>query len=69
MSVRSADNCQTIHVLSTSWQYQIVSGKACNFIKNEALAQVFSCEFCEISKNTFFIEHLWWLLLQYVHCK
>ena len=21
-------------------------------------AQVFSCEFCEISKNTFFIEHL-----------
>ena len=23
-----------------------------NFIKKEALAQVFSCEFCEISKNT-----------------
>ena len=23
-------------------------------VKNEALAQVFSCEFCEISKNTFF---------------
>ena len=30
-----------------------------NFIKKESLAQVFSCEFCEISKNTFFIEHLW----------
>ena len=29
-----------------------------NFIKNETLAQVFSCEFCEISKNTFFTEHL-----------
>ena len=28
--------------------------KACNFIKKETLAQVFSCEFCEISKNTFF---------------
>ena len=26
---------------------------ACNFIK-KSLAQVFSCEFCEISKNTFF---------------
>ena len=26
---------------------------ACNFIKKEILAQVFSCEFCEISKNTF----------------
>ena len=24
---------------------------------------MFSCEFCEISKNTFFTEHLWWLLL------
>ena len=28
-------------------------------IKKEALAQVVSCEFCEISKNTFFIEYLW----------
>ena len=32
--------------------------QACNIIKKEALAQVFSSEFCEISKNTFFIEHL-----------
>ena len=31
---------------------------ACNFIKNEALAQVFSYEFYEIYKNTFFKEHL-----------
>ena len=27
--------------------------EACNFIKKETLAQVFSCKFCEISKNTF----------------
>ena len=26
--------------------------------KKETLAQVFSCEFCEISKNSFFTEHL-----------
>ena len=26
--------------------------RTCNFIKKETLAQVFSCEFCEISKNT-----------------
>ena len=26
--------------------------------KKEALAQVFSCEFCDISKNTFFTEHI-----------
>ena len=31
---------------------------ACNFIKKEAVAQVFSCEFCEISKSAFFTEHL-----------
>ena len=29
----------------------------------ETLAQVFSCEFCEISKNTFSSEHLLRLLL------
>ena len=27
--------------------------QACNFIKKETLAQVFSCEFCQISKDTF----------------
>ena len=27
--------------------------RACNFIKKEILTQAFSCEFCEISKNTF----------------
>ena len=27
-------------------------------IKKQALAQMFSCEFCKISKNTFFTEHL-----------
>ena len=42
-----------------------VAALACNFIEKETLAQVFSCELCEISKNTFFTEHLWWLLLKY----
>ena len=32
-------------------------------IKKETLAKVFSCEFCAIFKNTFFIEQLRWLLL------
>ena len=30
----------------------LIKLQACNFIKNESLAQVFSCEFCEISKST-----------------
>ena len=38
--------------------FSFVKTQACNFIKKETLAQVFSCEFCEISKNTFFTEHL-----------
>ena len=29
-----------------------VAGGAWNFIKTEALTQVFSCEFCKIFKNT-----------------
>ena len=32
---------------------EISLASACNFIKKEALAQVFSCEFCKISRNTF----------------
>ena len=28
------------------------------FNKKETLAQVFSCEYCEIFKNTFYAEHL-----------
>ena len=32
---------------------------ACNFIKKETLAQVFSCKFSKSSKNIFFTEHLW----------
>ena len=40
-----------------------LQAEACNFIKKETLAHVFSCEFCEIFKNTFFAEYLRWLLL------
>ena len=31
--------------------------EACNFIKKETLAQVFSGEFCEISQNFFSTEN------------
>ena len=33
--------------------------KACNFIKKDTSTQLFSCEYCEIFKNTSFEEHLW----------
>ena len=32
--------------------------EAFNFIKKETVAQVFSCEICEISRNTFLTEHI-----------
>ena len=31
-----------------------LQASVCNFIKKEDLAQVFSCEFCETFKNSFF---------------
>ena len=40
--------------LCKSLFFNKVSGLTCNFIKKETQAQVFSCESCEISKNTFF---------------
>ena len=45
---------------------------ACNFIKKETLAQMLSCEFGEIFKNTFFTQHLrattfTWCLFE--HCR
>ena len=36
-------------------------------IKKKTLAQVFSCEFYEISKNTSSTEHSGWLLLTKFH--
>ena len=44
--------------------YKVAGLKTCNIIKKKTLAQVLSCECCEISKNTFFLEHPWWLLLK-----
>ena len=38
---------------------RVAGRRPTNLLKKEILAQVFSCEFCETSKNTFFTEHLW----------
>ena len=36
-----------------------VAVSACIFNKKGSLAQVFSCKYCKIFMNTYFIEHLW----------
>ena len=47
----SLNNHDTVaKILNRRWQRP----EACNFIKKETLAQVFSCELCEIFKSTFF---------------
>ena len=50
-----------IKAVTQSWSVKKVFlvPQACNFIEKQTLAQVFSAEFCEISKNTFSTEHLW----------
>ena len=49
-------------VPETIWPATLLKNRlwsqACNFITKEVLVQVFSYEFCEISKNTFFTEHI-----------
>ena len=42
-----------------SFYFNKVADQACNFIKIQILAQVFSCEFSKISKNTSFTEYVW----------
>ena len=44
--------------LCQSCVFNKVVGLVCNFINKETLTQVFSCEFCEIFKNTFFYRTL-----------
>ena len=45
--------------ISQNSQKKTLLPEASNFINEETVAQVFSYEFCEISKNTFLTEHLW----------
>ena len=35
-----------------------ITREKCKFIVKDTLTQVFSCKFCEIFENTFFIKHL-----------
>ena len=42
------------HLCQSLFFNKVVDYKACNFIKKESQAQVLSCEFWEIFKDTFF---------------
>ena len=54
-----SQNSQEMTCTRAIFLNKVASLQACNFIKKETLAQMLSCEFCVIFKNTFFTEHLW----------
>ena len=53
MAAFNKKNYLLVSALSTSLSILLL------LIKKETLAQVFSCDFCQISKNTFYTEHSW----------
>ena len=38
---------------------KVASLRPATLLKKKTLVQMFTCEFCETSKNIFFTEHLW----------
>ena len=59
MFLEILQNSQEKTCARTYFLIKLQAYKACNFIKKEALAQVFSSEFFEIFKKIFFTEHPW----------
>ena len=54
------------HLCQSLFLNKFASLRPATLLKKETLAQVFSCEFCEISRNTFYTEHLWTTASAYV---
>ena len=46
------------HLFQSLFFNKVASLRPSTLLKKEALAQVFSCEFCEIFKKIFFAKHL-----------
>ena len=71
--VAAVSRCFTKQLFSNSWQYlheapvlEPLFNKHCY---KEILTQMFSCKYCKIFKNSFFIEHLRCLLPQVLQKK
>ena len=57
MSLKISQNSQENTRVRVSFLIKL-QASACNFIKKETPAQVYSCEFYEFFKNNFLKEHL-----------
>ena len=51
---KKKNQCKQLSLRCRSSRPEVFCCRPCNFIKKGTLAQVFSGEFCKISKNTFF---------------
>ena len=51
------------HLCQSLFFNQVEGLRPATLLKKRFLAQKFSCEFCEISKNKSSYRNLWWLLL------
>ena len=49
----NSQNSQENTFVRVSFLHKVASLRPATLLKKETLAQVFSCEFCKISKNTF----------------
>ena len=60
MQVKADILQKLVKLMPKNWRmfWESYCPQAGNVIKKKTLAQVFSCEFCGIFKNTFFIEHI-----------
>ena len=58
-SDRNYSETVSFHKISYSWKYQLPRGFLVfsNGNVKETMAQLFSCEFCDIIQNSFYIEH------------
>ena len=56
--LRNFTNFVGKHLCQSLFFNKIADLRPATLLKIESLAQVFSCEFCEISENTFFTENL-----------
>ena len=63
MFLKTSQNSQENTCASVFFLIKL-QAETCNFAKKETLAHVFSNEFWEIFKSTFFTEHVWRLLLE-----
>ena len=54
--MRISQNSQEIICVRVSFLIKLQASGLNNFIKKKTLAQLFSCKFCKVFKNTFFTE-------------